>query len=115
MWSDRDIKLGETVLQAEGLTAQQAHLQNFITSERLMPLLVEREGRLQVVAATEAWQEGDRLLYLWHDPTPKLIKRLGGGNSQTRLTIEAIAEVDNVPVPMPPPVLAEALPEGDQQ
>jgi len=64
---------------------------------------------LQVVAATEAWQEGDRLLYLWHDPTPKLIKRLGGGNSQTRLTIEAIAEVDDVPAPIPPPVLAESL------
>jgi hypothetical protein len=80
-----------------------------------MPLVLEREGRLQVVAATEAWQEGDRLLYLWHDPTPKLIKRLGGGNSQTRLTVERIAEVDEIPAPIPQPLLAEALSEGDSQ
>ncbi len=113
--SDRDIKLGETILQPDGLADQQAHLQALITSERLMPLLLDREGRLQVVAATEDWQEGDRLLYLWHDPTPKLIKRLGGGNSQTRLKVERIAEVDDVPAPIPPPVLADSLPEGDQK
>ena len=113
--SDRDIKLGETVLQVNGLSDQQSHLHSLISSERLMPLVLEREGRLQVVAATEAWQEGDRLLYLWHDPTPKLIKRLGGGNSQTRLTVEAIAEVDEIPAPIPQPLLAEALSEGDSQ
>ncbi len=111
--SDRDIKLGETVLQANGLADQHTHLRKLITSERLMPLLLDRSGRLQVVAATEDWQEGDRLLYLWHDPTPKLIKRLGGGNSQTRLTVERIAEVDDVPAPMPQPVLAESLPDSD--
>lgn len=110
---DRDIKLGETVLQANGLADQQAHLRKLITSEQLMPLLLDRSGRLQVVAATEDWQEGDRRLYLWHDPTPKLIKRLGGGNSQTRLTVEKIPEVDEIPAPIPQPVLAESLPNGD--
>ena len=63
-----------------------------------MPLLVERESTFQVVPATETWQAGDRIIYLLHDPRPKLLKRLSGASPSTRLAIEKLPEVEEVPI-----------------
>lgn len=102
--TDGAVKLGETIVREEDLDFQQAHLQALIDADNLMPLLVERDQLLQVAAVGDSWQVGDRLIYLLHDPKPKLLKVLSG-SSQTRLTPEKIAEVEKSrPEPVPEPV-----------
>jgi NhaP-type Na+/H+ or K+/H+ antiporter len=96
--SDGSIKLGKTRLKEEGFAFQQAHLQALIRSEDLVPLLVEREERLQVVPATDDWQPGDHIIYILHDPRPKLLKRLSGATQSSRLSLERLPEVEEVPL-----------------
>ncbi len=72
--SDGQVKLGKTVFKEPGLSFQQAHLQAFIRSGELLPLLVKRDRQLQVVRAAEEWQAEDEIIYLLHDPRPKLLK-----------------------------------------
>ncbi|MEG4114005.1 MULTISPECIES: cation:proton antiporter domain-containing protein [unclassified Microcoleus] len=96
--SDGEVKLGETELKTEGLQFQIAHLQALVKAGELVPLLLERQGYLQVVSATQIWQAGDRIIYLLYDPTPKLLKRLSG-SSQSRLTLEKHQVVEEVPIP----------------
>lgn len=107
---DQAVKLGETTLQEAEFTAQQAHVQTLIQAGELLPLLVERDGRLQVVSAEESWQIGDRLIYLLHNPKPKLLKVLSG-SGQTRLTLEKLPEVENLPAPPPPESIPESAPD----
>ncbi len=94
--TDGSVKLGETTLQPETIAEQEAHLQNLMTTEVLLPLVVERDGVLQAVAAAETWQAGDRLIYLLYDPKPKLLKLLSG-SSQKRLVPERLPEVETLP------------------
>lgn len=113
--SEGQVKLGTTTLREPGLAFQQAHLRALIRSGELVPLLLERDQRLQVVPATEEWQAGDQIVYLLHDPRPKLLKRLSGGSPSSRLALEKLPEVEEVPiayatVPAPLPELKkEAL------
>ena len=100
---DSAVKLGETLFQAENFEVQQARLRAMVESETLLPILLEREHSvqrssrsLQICSAELSWQAGDRLIYLLHDPKPKLLKILGGSN-QTRLTLEKLPEIDGVP------------------
>lgn len=96
--NDGQVKLGETVLREDGLFFQQAHLQALIRSGELLPLLVEREERLQVVPAVEDWLLGDKIVYLLHDPRPNLLKRLSGASASSRLAVEKLSEVEEVPI-----------------
>lgn len=98
--SDGEVKLGETRLRSLGFEFQRAHLQALMRSQELVPLLLDREDRLQVMAQEEEWKPGDRIIYLLHDPTPKLLKRLGGG-SQPKLILEKLPAVEEVPIPLP--------------
>lgn len=101
--TDREVKLGETTLREADLERQQTYLQSLINDEKLLPLLIDRNDQLKVVSARDALEAGDRLLFLWHAPKPKLLKRLGGSNPQTTLTIEHLPEVDDIPEPSPEP------------
>ncbi|NJR50634.1 MAG: sodium:proton antiporter [Leptolyngbyaceae cyanobacterium CSU_1_3] len=92
---DDAIKLGETTLQEIGFESQQAHLRSLIQSETLMPLMMERDRCLHIIPADETWQVGDRIIYLLHNPKPKLLKLLSG-SSQPRLTLETLPEVEEV-------------------
>ncbi|HEY9807780.1 MAG TPA: cation:proton antiporter [Halomicronema sp.] len=96
--NDGEVKLGETLLKRAGFEFQEAHLQALIRSGELVPLLREREGNLQVMPACEGWLVGDRIIYLLHDPKPKLLKRLSGSNS-VRLSLEKLPEVEEIPMP----------------
>ncbi|NET46401.1 sodium:proton antiporter [Okeania sp. SIO2B3] len=96
--SDREVKLGETVLKQLGFEFQKTHLKALIRAGELMPVLIERQGSLQVLSAMESWQIGDRIIYLLHDPKPKLLKRLSG-SQQSTLTIEKYPTVEEVPIP----------------
>jgi hypothetical protein len=90
--------LGETSLKERGFAFQVAHLQALIQAGAMMPLLIERQGILQVAIAKEPWQPGDRIIYLFHAPKPKLLKRLSGGN-QSYLTVEKLQEVEEIDIP----------------
>ncbi|MBD2579484.1 cation:proton antiporter [Oscillatoria sp. FACHB-1406] len=91
-------KLGQTALKEEGLELQAAHIKDLIDSGELIPLLVRRKNSLQVVKAAEEWQAGDEMIYLLHDPRPQLLKRLSGESQATRLALEKLPKVEEVPL-----------------
>ena len=92
------MKLGVTTLKSEGLGFQQAHLQALIRAGELVPILLSRDSRLEVMPASEEWRSGDRIIYLLHDPRPVLLKRLSGASQATRLSVERLPEVEEIPL-----------------
>lgn len=97
--TDGAVRLGETRIQnTETEAAQESHLKGLIQAGTLVPLLVERDGQLQVALAEEEWRVCDRIFYLYHDPKPKLLKRLSGGTQPGPLTLETIADVEDFPL-----------------
>ena len=104
------VRLGETLLRAEGALMQRAHLRALMRGGELIPLLVKRNDRMWVSLIEEDdWKVGDRIVYLLHDPKPKLLKRLAGGSQPTRLSVETLPSVEEVPLPTkvidaPPPI-----------
>lgn len=106
---EEQVKLGKTCFKEPGLSLQQAHFQALIRAGELLPLLIKRQGSLQVVKATQEWQEGDEIIYLLHDPRPKLLKRLSGAvqassgaiQSSKELVVEPLPEVEEVPIASP--------------
>ncbi|PSN18125.1 sodium:proton antiporter [filamentous cyanobacterium CCP5] len=99
--TDGSVRLGETRLRENGTLFQQAHLTSLIRNGELVPLVVQRGESLEVALGEESWNAGDRLIYLLHDPKPKLLKRLSGGTQPTRLTLETLSIVENTPMPEP--------------
>ena len=98
---DGQIKLGLTVLIEPEFSFKLAHLQALIRAGEMLPLLVKRNSSLQVAVANEEWQVGDEIYYLIHDPRPKLLKRLSGGNQSSRLLLEKLPEVEEIPLAAP--------------
>ncbi len=96
--NDGRVKLGTTTLTKSEFSSQNERIQEMVRTGVLIPLLLEREERLQVVAAKYEWEVGDRIIYLLHDPRPKLLKRLSGATQSTRLSLEKLAEVEEVPL-----------------
>ncbi|MGI2908580.1 cation:proton antiporter [Tolypothrix sp. VBCCA 56010] len=92
------VKLGTTTLDEEEFSNQQNRIQEKIRTGDLIPLLVEREKRLQIIPAAIDWQAGDRIIYLLHDPRSNLLKRLSGATQSTPLSLEKLPEVEQVPV-----------------
>jgi len=92
------IKLGTTTLDPENFTHRQAHLHTLIQAGELVPLIIAREGRVQIQPATEEWQVGDEVIYLLHDPRPNLLKLLSGSNAaDLPLVLEKLPEVEEIP------------------
>ncbi|HEY9639711.1 MAG TPA: NAD-binding protein, partial [Coleofasciculaceae cyanobacterium] len=96
--SDKAVKLGETTLREDNFQFQQAHLKALIRAEEVVPILIEREERLMVVPSTEEWQVGDRIIYLLHDPRPKLLRQLSGSNNQPLSVAEKLSRVEEIPM-----------------
>ncbi|BAY29630.1 sodium/hydrogen exchanger [Nostoc carneum NIES-2107] len=92
------VKLGTTTLNELEFVSQQDHIQEKIRTGVLIPLLVEREQRLQVMPVNQEWEIGDRIIYLLHDPRPNLLKRLSGASQSTPLALEKLPEVEEVPL-----------------
>ncbi len=91
-------KLGKTVIKSQAIDIQQVHLQAMINAQELLPLLVKRNSRLQIVNAGEEWQVGDEIIYLLHDSRPQLLKRLSGRNQASRLVLDKLPEVEEIPL-----------------
>ena len=98
---DGQIKLGWTLLKEPDFSFKLAHLRALIRAGEMLPLLVKRRESLQVAVAAEDWQIGDEIYYLIHDPRPKLLKRLSGGNQSSRLLLEKLPEVEEIPLAAP--------------
>ena len=115
--NEGQVKLGKTTLKEPGFAFQRAHLQALIRSGELLPLLVERESSFQVVPATDSWQPGDQIIYLLHDPRPKLLKRLSGASPSSRLAVEKLPEVEEVPIsaPVTEPAIAQIVQPPQQE
>jgi NhaP-type Na+/H+ or K+/H+ antiporter len=96
---DGRVKLGKTILRDEPeLSHQKQRLQNLITAGELLPLLLKREQKLQVVKAADEWLVNDEIIYLLYDPRPQLLKRLSGGTRSTRLVLEQLPEVEEISI-----------------
>jgi NhaP-type Na+/H+ or K+/H+ antiporter len=100
--NDGRVKLGTTTLEASDFDIQQERVQEKIRTGVLIPLLLEREERLQVMSPNHDWEVGDRIIYLLHDPRPNLLKRLSGASQSTPLVVEKLPEVEEMPVPTLP-------------
>ncbi|MDZ8109926.1 MAG: cation:proton antiporter [Nostoc sp. DedQUE12a] len=96
--NDGRVKLGTTTLNESEFSTQHDRIQEKIRTGVLIPLLVEREERLQVMPANQEWQVGDRIIYLLHDPRPSLLKRLSGATQSTPLSLEKLPEVEDLPL-----------------
>ena len=96
--NDEQVKLGTMTLKEPGFSLQKIQLQALIRTGDLLPLFVERDDKINLIAAGEIWQVADRLIYLLHDPRPDLLKRLSGGNQSTRLSLENLPEVEEIPI-----------------
>lgn len=97
--NDGSVKLGQTRLRSLGLEFQKAHLNALIRTQELVPLLLERQGVLQVLAAEDDWKPGDLIIYLLHDPKPALLKRLSGAKHPLQIA-ERVPTVEEVPIPI---------------
>jgi hypothetical protein len=103
------VRLGETNLRGEDTQLQRLHLRSLIQNRVLLPLLIERDNRRWVsLVEEESWKVGDRLIYLFYDPKPKLLQRLSGGSRPAKLAIETISEVETV---LPPVLEPEPHPD----
>ena len=97
--SDKAVKLGETTLREDNFQFQQAHLKALIRADELVPVLLERDEQLGIVSSTEEWQIGDRIVYLLHDPRPKLLRQLSGSTSSQPLSVaEKLSRVEEIPM-----------------
>ena len=96
--NDGQVKLGTTTFTSVELTQQHEGIQRLIEAGELVPLLLERKGYLQVITVNYGWEDGDRIIYLLHDPRPELLKRLSGGNQSTRLPLEKLPQLEEVPM-----------------
>jgi NhaP-type Na+/H+ or K+/H+ antiporter len=94
--NDGRVKLGTTTLTDLEFSTQYDRIQEKIRTGVLIPLLLEREERLQVMTANQNWEIGDRIIYLLHDPRPSLLKRLSGATQSTPLSLEKLSEVEDL-------------------
>ncbi|MEM1252849.1 MAG: cation:proton antiporter [Cyanobacteria bacterium P01_H01_bin.21] len=100
---DDAAELKTTQLQPEEFEKQREQLNKLIGSGDLLPITLQRNGKLDVVLGQGTWQPGDTVTYLMHDPTPQLLKRLSGGKRTGRLVSDTL----------PPSKEATPLPETD--
>ncbi|MEO1798837.1 MAG: cation:proton antiporter [Cyanobacteria bacterium J06629_2] len=98
---DCQIKVVKTTILESDFSFKSAHLKALIRAGEMLPLLVKRRNSLQVAVADEEWQVKDEIYYLIHDPRPKLLKRLSGGNQSSRLLLERLPEVEEIPLEAP--------------
>ncbi len=60
--------------------------------------MLKREDKIEIIKVDTPWQPEDKLIYLFHDSRPKLLKKLSGNQLSSSLTIEKIAKVEEIPI-----------------
>lgn len=102
-----EFQIGKIVLREPQVSLQQAHLRALIRSGELLPLLVKREGKLQIVKSAETWQPEDEVFCILHDPRSKLMKKLTGNKQLSRLALDKFPEVESISI-----TPKQTIPEG---
>ena len=95
---DGEFQLEKIVLREPQISLQQAHLWALIRAGELLPLLVKRNNKLQIVTAVENWQPEDEIYCILHDPRSKLMRRLSGNARPSRLALDKFPEVESIPL-----------------
>jgi NhaP-type Na+/H+ or K+/H+ antiporter len=107
---DDAVQIGTTQLNTEQLEEQRIQLNKLIGEGDLMPLLVQRDNKLDIAFSKDDWQAGDTITYLLHDPTPQLIKRLSGGKRPARLVADKLPQAQKLSTPASvPPTVPEPM------
>ena len=95
---EKQYLIGETQIKPQTFEAQKRHLKNLIENGEFLPLILQREGKLEIVKANIKWQPEDKLIYLFHDSRSNLLKKLSGEQLSLSLTIEKVTKVEEIPV-----------------
>ena len=90
---DDAAEVSTTQLQEEDFEKQKERLNKLIATGDLLPITLQRNGKLDVVLGPGTWQPGDTVTYLMHDPTPQLLKRLSGGKRTGRLVTDTLPSI----------------------
>ncbi|MEP0960063.1 NAD-binding protein [Microcoleus sp. FACHB-1515] len=64
--AENDVQVIEIMLRSTDFETQQAELQAGIKAGDLLPILIERNQRLEIIIADQPWQAGDHITYLLH-------------------------------------------------
>ncbi len=86
----------------EAVGSQRDRINQLIREGDMVPLVIEQNGKLEVALGEMEWQAESKLIYLVHDPTPQLIKRLSGKRKPSRQIL------GSEPV-LPPPASANPV------
>lgn len=87
---DDAAELSTTQLQPEDFEKQRDQLNKLIAGGDVLPITLQRNGKLDALLGPSDWQPSDTVTYLIHDPTPQLLKRLSGGKRTGRLVTETL-------------------------
>ncbi|MEM9090919.1 MAG: cation:proton antiporter [Cyanobacteria bacterium P01_F01_bin.53] len=90
--TDDAVERGVYEFTAESIEAQREQVNKLIRSSDMVPLVIEKNGKLEVALGENDWQIETKLVYLLHDPTPQLIKRLSGARKPSRQLVKPVAE-----------------------
>ncbi len=82
----------------EAVATQRDRVNQLIREGDMVPLVIEQNGKLEVALGEMEWQAESKLIYLVHDPTPQLIKRLSGKRKPSR---QILAPEPVLPPPVP--------------
>ena len=121
--TDDAVQKGVYDFTAEAIAAQRDQVNKLIREGDMVPLVTEQNEKLEVALGEMTWPVNSKLIYLLHDPTPQLIKRLSGARKPSRQIVKPTkeepkaeqpevkpaAETGTSPAPLP-----EALPEPGQ-
>lgn len=90
--TDDAVERGSYEFTAEAIAAQRDQVNRLIREGDMVPLVTEQNGKLEVALDETNWQASSKLIYLLHDPTPQLIKRLSGARKPSRQLVKPTTE-----------------------
>ena len=90
--TDDAVERGAYEFTAETIVAQREQVNRLIQEGDMVPLVTEQDGKLEVALDKTNWQASSKLIYLIHDPTPQLMKRLSGTRKPSRQLVKPTVE-----------------------
>ncbi len=90
--ADDAVQKGVYDFTADAIAAQRDQVNKLIREGDIVPLVTEQNDQLEVALGETNWQANSKLIYLLHDPTPQLIKRLSGMRKPSRQIIKPTKE-----------------------
>ena len=90
--TDDAVERGAYEFTAETIMAQREQVNRLIQEGDMVPLVTEQDGKLEVALDKTNWQASSKLIYLIHDPTPQLMKRLSGTRKPSRQLVKPTVE-----------------------